>query len=45
MAKGQKRGNREVKKPKAAGKKPASGAAATSYQLPVRPAPAKPGGK
>lgn len=44
MAKGQKRGNREAKKPKKA-KKPAIGAAAQSYQLPIRPAPSKGGGK
>ena len=43
MAKGQKRGNREVKKPKAA-KKPAAGATASAYQ-PVRIATSKTGGK
>lgn len=41
MAKGQKRGNREIKKPKLAAKKPVPGAPASPYQLPVRPAPAK----
>lgn len=45
MAKGQKRGNREAKKPKAAVKKPVAGSAAAPYQLPTRPAPAKGGGK
>ncbi len=43
MAKGQKRGNREAKKPKAA-KKPASGANA-SASPPVRIATGKTGGK
>ena len=45
MAKGQKRGNREVKKPKAAVKKPAAGVAAPPYQLPLRPSPGKGAGK
>ncbi len=45
MAKGQKRSSREAKKPKTSLKKPLPGAAATSYQLPVRPAPTKPGNK
>ncbi len=45
MAKGQNRGNREAKKPKATAKKPPAGASATSSQLPARPAPAKPGSK
>ncbi len=45
MAKGQKRGNREVKKPKTAGKKPAPGATAAPYQFPAKPAPTKPGTK
>ncbi len=40
MAKGQKKGNREAKKPKAAAKKPAP-AAASQYQLPVRNTPGK----
>lgn len=44
MAKGQKRSNREIKKPKAS-KKPAAGAAATQYQLPVKIATSKSGGK
>jgi hypothetical protein len=39
MAKGQKRGNRELKKPKTTVKKPAA-AAASHYQLPIRTAPA-----
>ncbi len=43
MAKGQKRGNREVKKPKAV-KKVATVATASQYQLPTR-APAKSSGK
>jgi hypothetical protein len=38
MAKGQKRSNRELKKPKAAVKKPAAGVV-SQYQLPTRPAP------
>ncbi len=38
MAKGQKRSNREIKKPKASVKKPPA-ATASQYQLPVRPAP------
>jgi hypothetical protein len=42
MAKGQKRGNRELKKPKTAVKKPAA-AAASQYQLPIRPAPTSKG--
>jgi hypothetical protein len=45
MAKGQKRGNREVKKPKAAVKKPAAGSVASQYQLPTRPSPTKGAGK
>ena len=45
MAKGQKRSTREPKKPKTAVKKPAAGATSAPYQLPVRPAPAKSGGK
>ena len=45
MAKGQKRGNREVKKPKTAVKKPAAGTVASQYQLPIRPSPAKGTGK
>ena len=45
MAKGQKRGNREAKKPKTAVKKPAPGAIASQYQLPIKPSPANGGGK
>ena len=45
MAKGQKRGNREVKKPKTAVKKPVAGTTASQYQLPVKPAPSKGAGK
>lgn len=45
MAKGQKRGNREVKKPKAAAKKPAAGAVAAQHHSPVKPAPSKGIGK
>ena len=45
MAKGQKRGNREVKKPKAAVKKPVAGARVSAYQLPGALAPSKPSGK
>ena len=44
MAKGQKRGNREVKKPKAA-KKPTADAVAARHQPPVKPAPSKGIGK
>ena len=44
MAKGQKRSNREIKKPKAA-KKPATGAVASQYQLPSKAATSKSGGK
>lgn len=44
MAKGQKRGNREPKKPKKA-KKPVAGAVAQPYQLALRPAPSKGSGK
>ena len=43
MAKGQKRSNREIKKPKGA-KKPAAGAIA-AQQLPVKIATSKGGGK
>jgi len=43
MAKGQKRSNRELKKPKATVKKPAA-AAASQYQLPTRPSPTSKGG-
>lgn len=45
MAKGQKRSNREAKKPKTAVKKPAAGTVASPYQLPVKPASAKPSSK
>ena len=45
MSKGQKRGNREVKKPKTAVKKPVAGTVASQYQLPVKLAPAKGTGK
>jgi hypothetical protein len=45
MAKGQKRGNREAKKPKTAVKKPAAGAIGSQYQLPMKPAPVKGAGK
>jgi hypothetical protein len=41
MAKGQKRGNREAKKPKATVTKAAAGAVASQYQLPIKPAPPK----
>ena len=41
MAKGQKKGNREAKKPKATAKKPAAPAAASQYQLSVRNTPGK----
>jgi hypothetical protein len=44
MAKGQKRSNRELKKPKAS-KKPEAGAVASQYQLPVKTAASKSGGK
>ncbi len=39
MAKGRQRGNRELKKPKAAAKKPVAGTVASQYQLPVRLSP------
>jgi hypothetical protein len=45
MAKGQKHGNREVKKPKATAKKPIAGAVAEPFQFPGKPAAAKKGGK
>jgi len=45
MAKGQKRGNREVKKPKTAVKKPTAGTVASQYQLPTKPASRKGTGK
>jgi len=45
MAKGQKRGNREVKKPKTAVKKPTAGTVASQYQLPTKPAPPEGTGK
>lgn len=45
MAKGQKRSNREAKKPKTAVKKPAAGTVASPYQLPVKPASPKGSGK
>ena len=46
MAKGQKRSNREAKKPKAAVKKPVAGISAPQYQLPKRgPDAAKDGTK
>ena len=44
MAKGQKRSNRELKKPKAT-KKSAAGPATAQAQLAARPAPAKPSSK
>ena len=40
MAKGQKKGNREAKKPKTAAKKPAP-AAASPFQQPVKNGPGK----
>ncbi len=45
MAKGQKRGNREAKKPKAEAKKPPQGAVASQYQFPGQRPAAKPAGK
>jgi hypothetical protein len=45
MAKGQKRGNREAKKPKAAVKTAAAGTVAAQYQLPSKPSPTKGSGK
>ena len=46
MAKGQQRGNREPKKPKAAVKKPVAGTtAASQYQLPAKLNPTKKSGK
>jgi len=45
MAKGQDRGNREAKKPKATAKKPAAGTPASAMQPPPRPAPSKSGNK
>lgn len=45
MAKGQKRGNREVKKPKATVKKPTAGATSTPYQLPAKPVAGRSGRK
>jgi hypothetical protein len=45
MAKGQKRGNREAKKPKTAVKKPTAGTVASQYQLPIKPSPTKGAGK
>jgi hypothetical protein len=45
MAKGQKRGNREAKKPKAAVKKPIAGTVASQYQLPAKLAASKGNGK
>ena len=45
MAKGQKRGNREVKKPKTAVKKPTAGTVASQYQLPMKPSSPKGTGK
>ena len=44
MAKGQKRSNREIKKPKGA-KKPTAGVLASQYQLPVKIATPKSSGK
>ena len=44
MAKGQKRGNREIKKPKATQKPAPAAASAPSRPFPVKSAPAK-GGK
>ena len=45
MAKGQMRGNREAKKPKAVAAKPIAGAVAAQYQLPAQRDAAKPPGR
>ena len=41
MAKGQNRGNREPKKPKASAKKPPAGTSASQFQLAAKPSPTK----
>ena len=41
MAKGQKHGNREVKKPKGTGKKVVAGSAVSPFQTPTKPLPTK----
>jgi hypothetical protein len=45
VAKGQKRGNREAKKPKAVAKKPPPGTLAEHYQFPGQRPSNKPSGK
>jgi hypothetical protein len=45
VAKGQKKGNREAKKPKATVKKPLAGTTAEHYQFPGQRPPAKGSGK
>jgi len=45
VAKGQNRGNREAKKPKATAKKPEAGGSVAALQPPARPAPGKSGSK